>query len=111
MCRGRLRGRVWLDMNSNGKFDEGEKPLADVRVVTGSGRDTLTDADGYFVISDLAPGEHVIIVDEKTLPEKTMPGFKPLAVQVYPGRETGEVDLAVILVPADFKWFSRRQNN
>ena len=108
---GRLTGRVWLDLNGNGKFDEGEKPLADVRVVTGSGRDTLTDADGNFVIGDLAPGEHIVLIDEKTLPEKTMSGFKPLAMQVYPGRETSDVDLAVIVIPAEVKRFPAKPTN
>ena len=102
---GRISGRVWLDLNGNGKLDDGEKPLADVRVVTSSGRDTLTDADGYFVIGDLAPGEHVILIDEKTLPEKTISGFKPLAIQVFPGRETGDINLAVIMIPAEVKRF------
>ena len=102
---GRVRGRVWLDLNENGKFDDGETPLADVRVVTGSGRDTLTDADGYFVIGDLAPGEHVILIDEKTLPQKTKSGFSPRSVQVFPGRETGDLDLSVIMIPAEVKRF------
>src|SRR4029453_7725390 len=37
---GRISGVVWLDANENGRLDESEQPLADVRVVTGSGRDT-----------------------------------------------------------------------
>ena len=105
---GRLRGRVWLDLNQNGKFDEGEQPLADVRVVTGSGRDTLTDSDGYFVIGDLAPGEHVILIDEKTIPEKTRSGFKPMTLQVFPGRETADIDLNVIMIPAEIKHFGSK---
>ncbi len=105
---GRLRGHVWLDANENGKFDEGEQPLADVRVLTGSGRDTLTDADGYFVIADLAPGEHVVLIDEKTIPEKTKSGFKPMTLQVFPGRETAEVDLNVLMIPADVKHFGSK---
>ena len=105
---GRISGRVWLDTNENGKFDEGEKPLADVRVVTASGRDTLTDADGRFVIGDLAPGEHVILIDEKTIPEKTKSGFSPLTMQVYPGRETGDVDLPVIMIPVEVKRFGSK---
>ena len=62
---------VWLDANGNGRLDEGEQPLADVRVVTGSGRDTLTDDKGYFIIGDLPPGEHILLLDEKTIPEQT----------------------------------------
>src|SRR6185503_17479678 len=43
---GRVSGVVWLDANENGRVDAGESLLADVRVVTGSGRDTLTDVNG-----------------------------------------------------------------
>jgi hypothetical protein len=68
---GRITGLVWLDANGNGRLDEGEQPLADVRVVTGSGRDTLTDDKGYFIIGDLPPGEHILLLDEKTIPEQT----------------------------------------
>ena len=46
---GRISGLVWLDTNENGRLDDTERPLADVRVVTGSGRDTLTDGNGYFI--------------------------------------------------------------
>lgn len=107
---GRISGRVWLDANENGKFDDGEKPLADVRVVTASGRDTLTDADGNFSISDLVPGEHTFLIDEKTLPEKTVPAEKPVAVQVFPGRETSDVHLGVIQAPAEIKRFTSKKN-
>lgn len=35
----RVSGVVWLDVNENGAIDDSERPLADVRVVTASGRD------------------------------------------------------------------------
>jgi hypothetical protein len=104
-----LTGRVWLDSNGNGKFDEGETPLANVRVVTGSGRDTLTDADGFCVIGDLLPGEHVVMIDEKTLPEKMIAGGKPLAIQVFPGRQTDGADLPAIPTPAEIKRFGAKK--
>ena len=104
---GRISGRVWLDTNENGKFDENEKPLPDIRVVTASGRDTLTDADGNFTMGDLPPGEHIFLIDEKTLPTKTMAGFKPLGVQAFAGRETGGVNLFVITIPAEVKRFAK----
>lgn len=107
---GRVRGRVWLDLNENGKFDEGEKPLADVRVMTGSGRDTLTDVDGFFFIGDLAPGEHTILIDEKTLPEKTRSARSELSINVFPGRETADIDLAVMMIPAEIKRFGSKSN-
>lgn len=104
---GRIAGRVFLDKNANGKLDDGESPLADVRVVTASGRDTLTDADGYFTIADLAPGEHVVFIDEKTLPEKTISAARPLTARVFAGRETNEIFLTVIETPAEIKHFGK----
>jgi hypothetical protein len=105
---GRISGLIWLDVNENGRLDEGEQPLTDVRVVTASGRDTLTDANGYFLIGDLAPGEHVILVDEKTLPEQTRSVSGSLSVTVLGGSETGDVVFPVTLVPAEVKRFPRQ---
>ena len=105
---GRVTGTVWLDANGNGKIDDGETLLAGVRVVTSSGRDTLTDETGNYTISDLTPGEHVVLIDEKTLPAKTNAGGKPLNIAVTPGRETPNANLSVINTPAEVKIFSRK---
>lgn len=107
---GRITGRAWFDKNENGEFDDGETPLADVRVVTASGRDTLTDSEGYFSIADLPPGDHVVLLDEKTIPEKTVSAFKPLTIRVVPGREAGDVKLPVIMAPAEVKRFGKGGN-
>lgn len=102
---GRISGRVFFDANGNGKLDGDEQPLADVRVVMASGRDTMTDERGFFTISDLTPGEHIVMIDEKTLPEKTVSATKSLSVQVFAGRETGDVTLVSIPRPAEVKRF------
>jgi hypothetical protein len=102
---GRLTGIVWFDANGNGQVDEGEQPLPDVRIVLGSGRDTLTDEHGAFALGDLAPGEHVVLIDEKTLPENTRSALGSRTVKVQAGSETGEVNLPVILIPAEIKRF------
>jgi len=92
---GRIRGVVWLDLNADGKIDEGEPMLADARVVTGSGRDTLTDAQGEFVLGDLPPGEHVVLIDEKTLAENTKSAGS-LLVTVEAGGETAKVNFPIL---------------
>lgn len=92
-----------MDLNGNGKIDEGEQPLADVRVVTGSGRDTLTDAQGEFVLGDLPPGEHIVLVDEKTLPENTRSAAGSLQVIVKAGSETGNTNFPVASKPVEVK--------
>jgi SdrD B-like domain len=105
---GRITGVVWLDQNGNGQFDEGEQPLPDVRLVAGTGRDTLTDENGVFRIGDLPPGEHVIVVDEKTLPATTVSATGSLSVKVLAGSETGNTGFPITLAPAEIKLFTSK---
>jgi hypothetical protein len=77
-----------------------------VRVVTGSGRDTLTDENGYFLIGDLPPGEHILLLDEKTLPERTRSAAGSQTVRVAAGNATDTV-FAVTNLPDQVKKFPR----
>lgn len=103
---GRVSGVVWLDVNENGRIDDAEQPLPDVRVVTGSGRDTLTDGNGYFMIGDLPPGEHILLLDEKTLPERTRSTAGSVTVKISAGNETASV-FPVTKIPDQIKKFPR----
>ncbi|HLM57027.1 MAG TPA: hypothetical protein VK422_12990 [Pyrinomonadaceae bacterium] len=111
---GRVSGAVWLDLNGNGLQEEDEPALADVRVVAGAGRDTLTNERGEFVVADLAPGLHVLVVDIKTLPDDTIvralvagsqPSGGTLQVKVAAGTETGDIKFAVSPKPPERKEF------
>jgi copper amine oxidase-like protein len=103
---GRVSGVVWLDTNENGRVDEGERLLADVRVVTGSGRDTLTDINGNFLIGDLPPGEHILLVDEKTLPERTRSSAGSLSIKIEAGTETA-TSFPITNLPDQIKRFPK----
>jgi len=103
---GRITGIVWLDLNENGRLDNGERPLPDVRVVTGSGRDTLTDENGYFIIGDLPPGEHILLLDEKTIPDQTRSAAGSQTIRVVAGNETATI-LPVAPLPDQIKKFPR----
>ncbi|HKP73527.1 MAG TPA: SdrD B-like domain-containing protein, partial [Pyrinomonadaceae bacterium] len=102
---GRIKGAVWLDANGDGVQQPDEKPLADARILMASGRDTLTDEQGEFVIGDLPPGLYVVLVDIKTLPDNTVVranlagananGDGSLQLTVAAGAETGGVRFAV----------------
>ena len=103
---GRVSGVVWLDVNENGRMDDSERPLADVRVVTGSGRDTLTDENGYFLIGDLPPGEHILLLDEKTLPERTRSVAGSQTVKIAGGTETTTL-FPITAIPDQIKKFPK----
>lgn len=107
---GRLTGIVWFDANSNGQIDPEEQPLPEVRIVAGSGRDTLTDENGVFALGDLPPGEHVLLIDEKTLPENTKSAAGSITVKVLAGTETRDINLPVITIPAEIKRFPSAAN-
>jgi hypothetical protein len=101
---GRITGIVWLDANGNGRVDEGEQPLADVRVVTGSGRDTLTDEKGYFILGDLPPGEHILLLDERTIPAQTRSSSGSQTIRVAAGDQT-VTSFPVTAIPDQVKKF------
>jgi hypothetical protein len=103
---GRISGVVWLDANENGRMDELERPFADVRIVTGSGRDTLTDENGHFLIGDLPPGEHILLVDEKTLAERTRSVAGSQTIKVTAGGET-VIAFPIATLPDQIKKFPK----
>jgi len=69
---GQIQGQAWFDENENDIWDTSESGLADVRIFSSSGRDTLTNESGSFVLGDLVPGRYTVGIDEKTLPEGLM---------------------------------------
>ena len=73
-----IRGRMWLDENNNGLFDEGEQTPAGMTVTvtdnfTGKVFDTpVTDENGYFAAAGMIPGEFSVSfpLDDDTLAPK-----------------------------------------
>lgn len=92
---GRLRGAVFVDTNGNGVRDDADEGVSDARVLTGSGKDTLTDTSGEFVIGDLALGQHTVVLDEKTLGDEFEVITGAHDVKVKPGEEVGGIDFQV----------------
>ena len=78
--------RSWRDFNENHQFDEGEG-LADIRLLSSSGKATYSDNDGTFLLSDLPPGEQSIFIDERYHPENLILEKDSLKVNVESGQE------------------------
>lgn len=85
--RGGVTGRVFLDLNGNGKFDSNEEPLAGVRVVVGP-TFAMSDSSGSYHVWDLLPFEPVpLMVDSTTLASPLwVPGFAAASVEPQPNR-------------------------
>lgn len=99
---GAASGRVWHDKNENGKYDEGEG-LADVRLLSSSGRDTYSDPDGSFLITDLPPGEQSIFVDERYQPEDLTISNSRLRAEVRSAEKAKDIEFVFKTKPREVK--------
>ncbi len=68
-------GRVFVDENRNGKFDEGDLPLPEVRLYLHSGQSVVTDSQGLYNLPSLGDGSQVLSLDPITI-SKSLPGFR-----------------------------------
>lgn len=66
-----LLGRVFDDVNGNGQFDDGDKPMPGVRLYLNTGQSVITDSQGLYSFPSLNDGPQVIGLDPVTLP----PGY------------------------------------
>ncbi|HSV27784.1 MAG TPA: hypothetical protein VLH60_07815, partial [Sedimentisphaerales bacterium] len=83
---GTVIGKVFHDANGNGTQDEGEQPIGAVRIIMEDGTLITTDADGRFHVPGVLPGRHVLMIDERTLPEgASLTTRKAVLVDVTPG--------------------------
>jgi uncharacterized repeat protein (TIGR01451 family) len=63
-----LMGRVFDDVNRNGTFDDGDEPVAGIRLYLNSGQSVITDSQGLYNFPSLGDGAQVISLDPVTLP-------------------------------------------
>jgi len=67
--RGRIIGKVYIDTNDNGVQDQGETGVEGVTLVLEDGTQVITDLYGMYSIPALPPGDHLVGLDPRTLPE------------------------------------------
>ncbi|MBV9958477.1 MAG: pilus assembly protein N-terminal domain-containing protein, partial [Acidobacteria bacterium] len=65
--RGRVKGRVFYDLNSNGVDDPDEPGLAHAKIQLDSGRTIETDAQGRFRFSSVTQGSHSVSLNADEL--------------------------------------------
>jgi hypothetical protein len=85
---GEIRGRVFVDLNRNGLFDAGDKPLAGVVLRLDEGFVIETDGTGSYRFPNVASGEHRLSLDPASFPITYM-NLSPegVSVQIYPRDE------------------------
>ena len=83
-----INGHVFLDVNTNYKFDPEEKGISTIRVVIqnekGQEWEAYTNRDGYYTVPDLLPGIYSIMIDSRWLPKRIIPGKKDYTFMLTP---------------------------
>lgn len=70
---GSISGKVYIDINSNGVYDQGDKSLNWVELALDGGKHKMfTNNDGTFYFENIPLGEHTMVVKEESLPKEMM---------------------------------------
>lgn len=72
---GIIVGKVFIDLNENRIQDENEPGQGEVTIYLEDGTYVITDARGKFSLANIRPGQHVLRIDQTTLP----PDVEPVA--------------------------------
>lgn len=67
--KGKIKGSVFLDANENGIKNADESGLEGVSLVMENGERVTSDVDGSFIFDEVKPGEHLVALDERKLPD------------------------------------------
>lgn len=68
---GRIIGKVFHDKNGNRTQGIGEPGISGVALILENGTIVVTDSHGKYIMPNLVPGDHLLSIDETTLP----PGY------------------------------------
>ena len=95
-----ISGYVYLDVNSNEKFDSGEKGISTIRLIIQNEKkqewEVYTDRDGRFKANDLLPGVYTIIIDTAWLPNRTLSGKKEWTVILTPNEPHKKINISAV---------------
>lgn len=69
---GAVSGKVFIDINSNGIYDRGDRPLNWVELELDGAKKIFTNNDGTFYFENIPLGEHTIVVKEESIPKEMM---------------------------------------
>ena len=94
-----IEGRVFIDGNGDGLFQETEEPLEQIAVILSPGEQfRRTDSDGVFRFEQLLPRPYTVRVYREDLPKGyELASDERVAVQVTAGRHVRDVGFAARL--------------
>jgi len=97
---GSISGRVFMDRNASGTFDEGDEPLSWVALeLATTGENAYSRSNGEFYFENVPLGKHEIKVSTEGLPPNTVPKEDSITVEI--ARE--DLEKGEILIPIRYR--------
>jgi len=109
---------VWLDLNSDGDYDDGETPLANipVKLYDGNGdfvAQTTTDENGVYGFGDLPPGTYTVSAPNFGPDGEELTTLNNQTTTLLSGEEDLTLDFgygAILNALGDFVWFDENKD-
>lgn len=95
LSRGRIRGRVFSDLNGNGQDDPEEPGVGGMKIELDGRHVLTTDAQGRFSFGSLEPGEHYVALVAEELGVKLRASNDTRRRLFLASRETAELSFGV----------------
>ncbi|MFC1572513.1 hypothetical protein ACFL6M_02830 [Candidatus Eisenbacteria bacterium] len=84
-----IEGRIFEDTNRNGRCDEGEAGIPELRMILGTGAEMRTDHDGTFCFDHVSTGIQLVHLDLSHLPTLYLPPSKgQFRISLRPGQRS-----------------------
>jgi uncharacterized repeat protein (TIGR01451 family) len=97
--KGKIKGSVFVDANENGMKNADETGLGGVSLVMENGERVTSGEDGSFMFDEVKPGEHLVALDERKLPDDYfLIGESSVIVSVFWGG-TARVSFSLGYIP------------
>ena len=93
-----VSGRVYVDLNENGQYDEGEIGVPGVKIMTSQGEVVTTDTYGryHIIISGQPKGGYMLKLDKKSLASGYVIVTENPKVIRISGESSNQVDFGVV---------------
>jgi hypothetical protein len=100
-----ITGRVFVDRNRNGQYDDGEA-IAGAVLTLDDERSTMTDRDGLYGFYNLRPGRYVVRVDLASIDPNAVMADVERHVSLVVDRPIAGLDFPVTIRPKPIVWSS-----
>ncbi len=95
--KGKIQGRIFVDINQNNLKDPEEEGVADIFILLDGRKTAKSNQKGHFVLSSLPPGLYRVAMNLRNVPAFYNAGIEEVEVMVKKG-ETHHVNLTIIPV-------------